>query len=159
MPRIKHGASNINMKLYRVFNTMKQRTTSPGHPMFHVYGGRGIKVGAEWAGDPLAFVTWALANGYRDGLSIDRIDNDGPYSPANCRWADAKTQARNTQNRRELTFRGETRCVAEWAEVTGIPRENICCRLDRCGWSIERALTEMPIPRRQYKKRDHHLRS
>ncbi len=154
MPRITHGASNLNMKLYRVFNSMKHRTTSPKYFMFHAYGGRGIKISDVWEGNPLAFVTWALANGYREGLSIDRIDNDGPYSPENCRWANPKTQARNTRKRREITFRGETRCMAEWAEITGIPAQNIAVRLDRCGWSIERALTEAPVPRQ---KRVHHL--
>ena len=151
MPRLKHGASNLHLKLYRVFNTMKQRTTNPRHPMFHVYGGRGIQVGPEWAGNPFEFVSWALANGYRDGLSIDRMDNDKGYSPQNCRWVDSKTQQRNRRSRVELTFRGETRCAAEWAELTGIPREHICGRIKRYGWSVERALTEMPSSRNRKK--------
>lgn len=152
MPRITHGATLLSLPLYRIYNTIKQRLDNPRHDMFRHYGGRGIALCEEWQDDPLAFVTWALANGYRQGLSIDRIDVDGDYSPQNCRWADAKTQSRNRRYNRMITHNGETRCMADWGEITGIPPQNIAVRLDRCGWSVERALTEQPVPRHRSAK-------
>jgi hypothetical protein len=152
MPNIKHGASGL--KLYRVYYAMRNRCYNPKSDMYASYGGRGISIGDEWRGDLGAFVTWALANGYKDGLSIDRIDNDGNYEPSNCRWVDMKTQARNKQYNRYLTFNGETKCMAEWGEITGIPPQNIAVRIDRCGMTVEQALTVQPIPRKMRFKFD-----
>lgn len=149
MPRLKHGASVLNLKLYRVFNAMKARCTSPKSDMFPIYGGRGICIGPEWEDNPRAFVIWALSNGYREGLTIDRIDVNGNYEPNNCRWVTVKEQSRNRQYNRYITFRGETRCVGEWAEITGIRSPNIITRLDRCGMSVEDALTIPPIRRKK----------
>lgn len=146
---ITHGAAQKNIKLYRVFQAMRRRCYVASSDMYCAYGARGIRICEEWLQDPLKFVDWALENGYADGLSIDRIDNNGNYAPTNCRFIDCKSQARNKQNTRLLTFRGETKCMAEWAEITGIPSPNIQVRIDRCGWNIERALTEPPKKRKQ----------
>lgn len=128
-------------RLYRIWCAMKRRCNSPSSTRYADYGGRGIKVCAEWEHSFSVFQRWAMENGYSDELSIDRIDVNAGYSPENCRWADAVTQARNKRSNRDLIFQGKKQSVAAWADETGISAETIYRRLD-CGWPVERALTE-----------------
>jgi len=113
----KHGRMNLckqcaneRLRQYRVnrmdddryrigirLNAMKQRCYDPKQTNYSSYGGRGITVCQEWFDDTDAFVNWALANGFKRGLEIDRIDNDGSYSPENCRWVTHSQQMRNTR--------------------------------------------------------------
>ena len=96
--RWKHGGSvGGSNRLYRIWGAMKTRCYNPNHRAYAHYGGRGITVCAEWLHDFAAFQNWALSNGYHEGLSIDRTDNDKGYSLDNCQWV---TQAQQNQNRR-----------------------------------------------------------
>ena len=95
-----HGARHT--KLYNTWRGMRERCENPSHKSYSDYGGRGISVCAEWQ-DFTAFQKWALASGYKDGLSLDRIDSNGNYEPSNCRWADKKQQSRNRRSNHLIT--------------------------------------------------------
>ena len=92
-------------KLYGVWRSMKNRCTNPNNKDFPDYGARGISVCSEWHSFP-RFQAWALANGYAEGLTLDRTDNDGSYEPANCRWVTRKEQALNRRPRRGVPTNG-----------------------------------------------------
>lgn len=114
--RGKYGyAKNESPKLYGLWSTIKQRCENQNREKYSSYGGRGIKVCEEWK-DPNAFIEWALNNGYQEGLQIDRINNDGDYSPQNCRWVTNKENCRNRRSNISLTVNGETKIAVEWCE-------------------------------------------
>lgn len=133
----KHGGRNS--KLYRIWSNMKDRCNNPDCKVYSDYGGRGIKVCKEWIDDFSAFQKWALANGYKEGLTIDRKNNDKGYSPDNCRWTDRKIQGNNKRNCRYITYKGQRKTVAEWSDITGIPHDTLLYRLNH-GWETERIL-------------------
>ena len=89
----RHGL--VNHRLYNTWAQMIQRCTNENNQAYKRYGGRGITVFDEWRDNFTNFYNWAIKNGYKENLSIDRIDNYNGYNPSNCRWATTTTQARN----------------------------------------------------------------
>lgn len=85
------------------------------------------------------FYDWSMCNGYKDNLTIDRIDNNKGYSPNNCRWITMKKQQRNRRSNRNYTINGETHCLKEWCEILGLKYKTVHMRICR-NWTIERAL-------------------
>ena len=142
--KITHGLSNT--KIYRIWRNMKSRCYNPNVTRYNKYGGRGITICDEWRDNFEAFYKWAIENGYSDGLSIDRKDVNGNYTPSNCRWIAMSKQADNKSNSRLFEYNGESHTVTEWAETTGISRDIIWNRIKR-GWSIDRVLSQ-PVRRR-----------
>lgn len=133
-------------KLYKSYTCMKERCYYPHNNRYYKYGARGIKICDEWLNDRAAFFDWAYKNGYKEGLTIDRIDVNGDYCPENCRWATREEQARNKTTTVWVEFNGEKLSVADWARRLGMDRGTLANRL-KAGWSIERALTT-PIKRK-----------
>ena len=126
-----HGLSYH--KLYDVHRQMLRRCENSDCKDYPAYGARGISVYDEWK-NIRAFMNWCLSSGYRDGLTIERVDVNGDYEPSNCTWIENERQAHNTRRLHKITANGETRFIAEWARATGISRNTIYSRL-RSGWS------------------------
>lgn len=121
---------------------MINRCRNARSPYYHLYGGRGIKVCERWKGKN-GFLNFLQDMGRRPSPkhSIDRIDNNGNYEPGNCRWATRIEQNRNRRDNRLVTFNGQTKCIAEWCDETGLPEKSVRARLWLLGWSVEDALT------------------
>lgn len=133
-----HGESGT--KLYGVWCSMKSRCNNPNDAHFADYGGRGIFVCDEWVSDYAAFKNWAFANGYAEGLSIDRIDNMDGYHPDNCRWVAGDVQANNRRSNRIYTINNESHNLTDWARIRGINPKTLFTRI-YSGMSFEEAIT------------------
>ncbi|HQN00755.1 MAG TPA: hypothetical protein PLL36_06750 [Candidatus Hydrogenedentes bacterium] len=135
-----HGHSRVGKVTltYRTWAKIIERCLNPNSIGFSDYGGRGIKVCDRW----LRFENFLDDMGERDrGKTIERIDNNGNYEKGNCRWATIREQANNKRNNRLLTFNGKTQTVSMWAEQVGLSYEVVLGRLNKRGWSVEKALT------------------
>lgn len=126
-------------RLYEIWKNMRRRCNNPNNPAYHNYGGRGIYIVSEW-NDFENFYHWSMSHGYQDGLSIDRIDNDGPYAPENCRWATDYEQANNTRKNRKIIYEGQELNLGEVCRLIGVPMSTLHNRIDHLGWSMEEAL-------------------
>lgn len=134
----KHG--NLHTRIWNIWQTMKRRCKDKTFIGYENYGGRGIKVCEEWQ-DFIPFYEWSMNNGYRDDLTIDRIDVNGNYEPSNCRWATRAEQSRNKRSNINITYNGETKILKDWAKSIGMKPSTLRARIISYGWSIEDALT------------------
>ena len=134
---LKHGKRYT--RLYKIWLNIKQRCNNLNNPRYKDYGGRGITICDEWLNDFMAFYNWSVKNGYRDNLTIDRIDNNKGYSPLNCRWATINEQANNTRSNVYLTYDGKTQTMKEWVNELNVPYGTIKQR-HRKGWTDKECL-------------------
>lgn len=143
---LKHGLSrnavNKGHDLYPVWIGMKRRCANSSLKGYHNYGGRGITVCEEWKSDFLLFLNWSTSNGYKKGLQIDRIDNDGNYSPKNCRWVTCHVNSRNKRSNRKINGQ----CISDLSLAISESNNLINERL-KAGWSLEKSLNK---PKRPY---------
>jgi hypothetical protein len=144
---ITHGLCSKNMRLYSIWHGMLRRCLEKHDKRYENYGGRGIRVCEEWK-DYSNFYSWALQSGYRDDLTIDRINVHMRYCPENCRWIEMRQQARNKTNNRKLTVGNMTMLLCDWVVLLGVGISTIQQRL-KSGWSVEKALLS-PVRRKKY---------
>lgn len=133
-----HGMTGT--RVHRIWVSMKSRCYNPNNKKYPRYGARGITVCEEWKNTFLSFYDWAMNNGYSDNLSIDRIDVNGNYEPSNCRWVTNKVQANNKTTNKFVVYKGETKTVAEWADILNFDYYLVVRRI-RLGWDVEKAFT------------------
>jgi hypothetical protein len=129
---------------YNIWVSMRQRCNNPKNDQFSLYGGRGIKVCERWQ---KSFEHFLQDMGPKpDRMSLERVDNEQGYSPANCRWASAAEQSRNNRRTHFLSFNGETLPLVDWAKRLGIHHQTLRNRLKR-GWPLQEALQIRRIDR------------
>ena len=138
---VKHGMSED--PLYNRFTKIVSRCESPTNPEYKNYGGRGISVCEEWRRNFKAFYEWSMQNGYREDLTIDRIDVNGNYEPNNCRWVDRVAQANNTRSNHFIEYNGERKTIAEWGRKLGISYSTLWGRLKKHKWSMDGAIKDL----------------
>lgn len=150
----KHGWYGTS--LYKRWIGMRYRCNNPNSSMWHLYGGRGIRVCDEWNNSFMAFKDWALANGYEETaptgeLTLDRIDTNGNYEPSNCRWISIFDQQSNRRNNRHVEYRGKQYTIAQLARKFNMYEQTLVKRLER-GMTPEEAVSAK-CKRTQRKKR------
>lgn len=146
--------SRIRLKLRNHLQGAVRRCYDPKTIGFRHWGGRGIRIAHEWYDEKTrklhtrAFIEWAVRNGWKEGLQLDRIDNNKNYSPSNCRWVTSKENCRNRRDNRIIEKDGVKKCLSQWAEELGIPYNAM---KDRChqGWDDERIISEKVKPHKR----------
>ena len=147
---MKHDTHHLsNTRLYRIWNAMKNRCYLKSHHAYSYYGARGITVYAEWKDNFETFYDWAINNGYSEGLTIDRIDNNGSYSPENCKWSTREEQVNNRRSCVLITYNGETKNLMQWCELLNLSYKLIHQRMRLKNISFEEAIS---IPIKSKKK-------
>ena len=131
----------MDKTLYSRYKHIKERCFNPNSKSYKRYGGRGIKMCDEWLNNYQAFEDWCMANGFKKGLAIDRIDNDKDYSPDNCRFVTLKENNQNRCTSKWYTIGGVTKNLQQWCDIYKVKRGTVMTRLQH-GWELEKALSE-----------------
>lgn len=132
-----HGLCNT--RLYKIFDGMKERCYNKNKSNYKYYGARGIQICDEWLTDFIKFYVWATENGYKENLTIDRIDPNGNYEPDNCRWVTKLEQANNKRNNVHITYNGKTQTISQWCNELGLKNRIVYDRKHK-GWSDKECL-------------------
>ena len=130
----------VNKRLNIIWSLMKSRCNDSERKEYKNYGGRGIKVCEEWT-EFTPFLKWAVSNGYKDNLTLDRKDNNGYYEPSNCRWISFREQQNNRRNNHIVNINGVNHTIAEWSDISGIKQNTIYYRIKR-GWEGEKIISK-----------------
>ena len=141
-----------NQRLYSIWKSMRARCGSEKHKEYHNYGGRGIRICDAWLGRAgfANFVCWSLENGYREDLTIDRIDFNGNYCPENCRWVPHKVNQNNKRDNRYIEINGEIMTLSQWADAYGLTQCELKRRIDYLGLPVEIAISYSGLPKTTY---------
>lgn len=139
LPNMYLGKRVIEFPLYLVWNSMRQRCYNPKVKNYHRWGGRGIKVCKKWRESFIHFYEWAISNGYKKGLSIDRKNNNGNYSPKNCHFITAKKQVQNMSKTKMVKWHGKSTPLSALCEKYNMPYYIVNGRISR-GWDLDKAL-------------------
>lgn len=125
-------------RLYHIWAGMMERCRNANHKRYKDYGGRGIKVYKRWE-DNNIFFKWAINNGYKDDLTLERNNVNGNYTPFNCSWKTMLEQSRNTRSNFNIEINGVTKCLSEWCECYKVNYKRTHARIKR-GWEISEKL-------------------
>lgn len=133
--------------IHTTFWAMKDRCYNENCKEFSYYGERGIHVCDKWLTDKWEFISWAYEAGWRQGLSLNRIDNNGPYAPWNCEWTTHKEQCNNRRSNVLLTAFGETKNAKKWSEDPRclVSYRRLMRRIREWNWDHEQAITTPPL--------------
>lgn len=148
----KHGLHKS--KIYGIWQAIKRRCYKDIGYKSKYYKDKNIKVCDDWLDKENGFMNfyrWSMENGYKEGLTIDRIDNNGNYEPNNCRWVDMYVQNNNTSSNKYVTYNNETHTVAEWCRKLNLNYHRTICRL-LSGWSVEKAFTTPKLEKHDHKE-------
>ena len=118
-------------RISSIWSKMRNRCYNPQDIKYKHYGGRGIEVCDEWKESAIPFYLWAVENGYKDGLTIERKDVNGDYKPSNCCWVTNREQQNNRRNNVFIEYLGERLTIAQWSRVTGLSKETISNRIKK----------------------------
>ena len=150
--RIRKSGITVKDRLRNIHQGMKQRCHNPNNNAYYRYGGRGIKVCVRWRSSFEHFYT-DMHKSYEPGLTIERVNNDGDYSPSNCKWILPAEQAANKSSNRKVTVKGETMILVRAIEKYGVlPSSTITNRINRGGWDNEKAILEPATPSRVHQR-------
>lgn len=149
MATVKHGGSGT--PLYNVWKSMRQRCNNRKSHDYKWYGMDGVKICEEWE-DFASFRKWATENGYKSGLTIDRVDSKGPYSPENCRWITIQEQQKNKRNVLKFLYLGDLYTVDTFCNKFGISKAMFYDRKHK-GWSLDQIATTPKIPAGGYRSK------
>lgn len=132
-----HGEKKT--KLYGVWCAMRSRCNNQNNAEYYRYGGRGISCCDEWS-NFVPFKEWAMQNNYQEGLSIDRIDNNGNYCPENCKWSSRYEQANNTSTNVFVKYNNQVNTLSNWAKILKLNYKRLHRAYRNYGYSFEKSI-------------------